>query len=90
MEFEQAIREIKSDIKELYERTNVHNVCQAQVDIKLEYIKNEIAKIGLKLEDISTKPAKRWDTLVTAVLTGIVTAGISLVISYIMFAGGEK
>lgn len=45
----------------------------------IETMTGEIKKQSARLDDIEAKPAKRWDTLIGAVLTGIVGVLIGLV-----------
>ena len=45
----------------------------------IETMTGEIKKQGARLDDIESKPAKRWDTIVTAIITGAVGILIGLI-----------
>lgn len=44
----------------------------------IETITNEIKKQGVRLDAIEEKPAKRWETIVSALITGLIGIGIGL------------
>jgi len=43
----------------------------------VENIAKEINEQGLRLREIEGKPAKRWETIVSCIITGLVGAAIS-------------
>ena len=45
----------------------------------IETMTTEIKKQGARLDEIEEKPAKRWDTIVGAVITGVVGILIGLI-----------
>ena len=50
----------------------------------MENMNKELAKQGEKLEEIEAKPGKRWETVVACVITSIVTAIMTMVLSGII------
>lgn len=48
--------------------------------VNMENMVKEQVKQGAKLEEIESKPAKRWDTLIACLITGVV----SFLITYIL------
>lgn len=44
----------------------------------IETITAEIKKQGVRLDAIEEKPAKRWETIVSALITGLIGIGIGL------------
>ena len=57
---------------------NITKLCE-RIVTKVEEQDHRIDKIEKKVEDLCEKPGKRWETVVTAVLTGIVGA---LIVAY--------
>lgn len=49
--------------------------------VNMENMAKEQAKQGARLEAIEEKPGKRWETVVACVITGIVGALVSAVVS---------
>lgn len=48
--------------------------------VNMENMAKEQVKQGAKLEEIEGKPAKRWETIVSCIITAIVTAGVMYLI----------
>jgi predicted nuclease with TOPRIM domain len=71
------VEKCETDIRELQNKDNKLTIQQAQVDIKLDYIKSAIEKLGVEVSKIAEQPAKRWDTLINAAIAG----AISLILS---------
>ena len=44
--------------------------------VNMESMAKEQAKQGAKLEEIESKPAKRWETIISCIITALVTAGV--------------
>ena len=40
----------------------------------------ELARQGTKLDDLEMKPAKRWDLIVTSIITGLAGAFIGMML----------
>ena len=44
--------------------------------VNMENMAKEQVKQGAKLEEIEGKPAKRWETVISCIITALVTAGV--------------
>ena len=44
--------------------------------VNIENMAKEQIKQGAKLEEIEGKPAKRWETIISCIITALVTAGV--------------
>ncbi|MBR4540562.1 MAG: hypothetical protein IKP31_02340 [Lachnospiraceae bacterium] len=49
--------------------------------VNVENMSKELQKQGTRLETIEAKPEKRWETIVACVITGLVGAAITAVLS---------
>ena len=67
--------DLEDQVKQISELVTAVKVLAANV----ETMGKELAKQGERLEKIEEKPAKRWDTIVTCVITGIVGILIGLI-----------
>lgn len=47
----------------------------------IKTMSDEISKQGQRLEDIEAQPKKRWETVVACIITGLVGAAISAILS---------
>lgn len=76
MSEEQAIKqdilEIKSDIRDLYNRSNMSNDRQTKIETTLEYIKNSIDELKAQVKQLTETPARRWDVIVNTGISAIV------------------
>lgn len=49
--------------------------------VNMETMSEELKKQGARLADIEAKPAKRWDTVVTSIMTGVIGFLLSMLMS---------
>lgn len=49
--------------------------------VNMETMSKELSKQGDKLAEIEGKPAKRWDTIIACILTGIVGFLLNMILS---------
>lgn len=68
------IDKLEDEVKQISELVAAVKVLAANV----ETMGKEISKQGARLEKIEEKPAQRWDTIVTGMITGIVGILIGL------------
>ena len=47
----------------------------------IKTMSDELSKQGKRLEEIETTPRKRWETIVACIITGLVGAGITALLS---------
>ena len=89
-EFNLATKRIDEENKRQNERlqsleTNYAIVNQLSVHMErlasnMEAMAKELARQGTKLDDLEMKPSKRWDLIVTSIITGLAGAFIGLLI----------
>ena len=89
-EFNLATKRIDEENKRQNERlqsleTNYAIVNQLSIHMErlasnMEAMAKELARQGTKLDDLEMKPAKRWDLIVTSIITGLAGAFIGLLI----------
>ena len=48
----------------------------------VENMTKELNKQGIKLEEIEGKPAKRWETVISCFITGLIGAAIAYFVSH--------
>ena len=88
-EHEEFARRIDGDTKQLTARVdsleaNVKEIGRLTVSVEkmavsMENMAVEQKKQGERLDKIEEKPAQRWDSLVTAIITGIIGIVIGLI-----------
>jgi len=74
----EAVKMLREQIKELFEKINVLNNFQSSageqfknINEKLTDLKEQMKELICSIKTIQDKPAKRWETLITALITGI-------------------
>ena len=87
--FQETTRRFDDENKRQNERiTNLENsykiVSQLSVHMErlatnMESMAKELARQGSKLNDLEMKPTKRWDLIITSIITGIIGAILALV-----------
>lgn len=89
-EFNLATKRIDEENKRQNERllsleTNYAIVNQLSIHMErlasnMEAMAKELARQGTKLNDLEMKPAKRWDLIITSLITGIVGAIVGMML----------
>lgn len=89
-EFNLATKRIDEENKRQNERlqsleTNYAIVNQLSIHMErlasnMEAMAKELARQGTKLDDLEMKPAKRWDLIITSIITGLAGAFIGLLL----------
>ena len=89
-EFNLATKRIDEENKRQNERlqsleTNYAIVNQLSIHMErlasnMESMAKELARQGTKLNDLEMKPAKRWDLIITSIITGLVGAFIGMML----------
>lgn len=89
-EFNLATKRIDEENKRQNERlqsleTNYAIVNQLSIHMErlasnMESMAKELARQGTKLNDLEMKPAKRWDLIITSIITGIVGALLGMML----------
>ena len=63
-----------------YAIVNQLSIHMERLASNMEAMARELAKQGTKLDDLEMKPAKRWDLIVTSIITGIAGAFIGMLL----------
>ena len=58
--------------KEFHQKFDKINIAQAKIDAQYTNILSTLAEMKAAVEEIRSKPAKKWDTATTAIITGVV------------------
>lgn len=69
-----------SDLEEHFKIVTNLVVSTEKLALSMESMAKELARQGAKLNDLEMKPAKRWDLLITTIITGIAGALIGVVV----------
>jgi predicted GIY-YIG superfamily endonuclease len=69
-----------TDLEEHFKIVTNLVVSTEKLALSMESMAKELARQGAKLNDLEMKPAKRWDLLITTIITGIAGAMIGVVV----------
>lgn len=69
-----------SDLEEHFKIVTNLVVSTEKLALSMESMAKELARQGTKLNDLEMKPAKRWDLIVTTIITGIAGAVVGIVV----------
>ena len=69
-----------SDLEEHFKIVTNLVVSTEKLALSMESMAKELARQGAKLDDLEMKPAKRWDLIVTTIITGIAGAVVGIVV----------
>lgn len=61
-----------------YQVVNQLTIHMEKLASNMEAMAKELARQGAKLNDLEMKPAKRWDLVITSILTGVVGTMVGL------------
>lgn len=56
----------------------------AVMEERIKNIDSKVDRIDSKLNQILEKPSKRWDLVLTTIITGIVSSGLAFVVAQMM------
>ena len=76
LRLQEKVEEQQKDIGKLFTHSG-------KVDIKLDTIKESQERMEKKLDALTSKPAKRWESLVTEVIKVLVAAVIGFALAHI-------
>lgn len=74
------LENLEAEVKQISELVSSVRV----LAVNIEAMNKELAKQGERLEKIEEKPAKRWDSVVAGIITGIVGILIGLLSSGVL------
>lgn len=81
------ILKLEKDVETLFKDRNTTNDRLTRIETKLEFLsdgmedlKNSIKELQISVQNLKTEPVKRWDSVVTAMITAIVAGVIAFFI----------
>ena len=81
---EEASKSNKEEHKEIMKRLNEKDIQDAVMREQLDTVVKTTNRIEEKIDEQNKVPANRWNTVVVAIITGIISAGIGAVISMLV------
>ena len=78
------VTQLETSVKELFLRMNSREIDAGKVDEKLNNIKTTLDNLVIKVTELADNPGKRWNTLVTTVITGITTGILGFLLSKLL------
>ena len=67
-----ALQRQQADIKALTETVQKLAVALEKQSISLQVTKQTVVEVKADVDEIKNRPAKRWDVLIAAVITGVI------------------
>lgn len=81
---EEAEKLNREEHKEIMKRLNEKDIQDAVMREQLDTVVKTTNRIEEKIDEQNKVPANRWNTVVVAIITGIISAGIGAVISMLV------
>lgn len=81
---EEAEKINREEHKEIMKRLNEKDIQDAVMREQLDTVVKTTSRIEEKIDEQNKVPANRWNTVVVAIITGIISAGIGAVISMLV------
>ena len=70
-----------SEIEKIYESINKLTVSVEKVAIVTKYLREDHNRLANRVDTLERKPEKRWDTVITSIVTGIIGAAIGAIVA---------
>lgn len=70
--YEKVIDEMRTNIRDLFSKTNNNDKVQAAMETHIANILSQISEIKAKIDILASIPSRRWDTIVIAAITAII------------------
>lgn len=80
-EIERRVESCEKSIRSLEQRQTDYAVEQAKINTQLSNALVTLGEIKSSIEQIKEKPAKRWDSIVATVISVVVTAFVTYLIT---------
>lgn len=81
-EFDDLKNDVK-DLKKVFDKINSIAISTEKLAVEMKYMREEQAKMDSRITTIEEKPVKRYDSIVTYIITTIIGAAIGFFISLI-------
>jgi predicted nuclease with TOPRIM domain len=78
------VTQLENSVKELYLRMTTREIESGKVDEKLNNIKATLDNLVVKVGELADSPGKRWNTLITAITTGLATGILGFLLSKLL------
>ena len=75
-----ALSDRMGNLEKLTESVQRLAISLEQLTARQSATETQVTNISEDIEEIKTKPAKRWDTVVAAIISALIGAGIALLI----------
>lgn len=72
--------EVNEDVKKVSEDVKKMNELLTEV----KYMREDLSKVTKKLNEIESKPQKRWDTLITAAISALTSGILGFVVAQLI------
>lgn len=81
-EFDDLKNDVK-DLKKVFDKINSIAISTEKLAIEMKYMREEQTKMDSRITTIEEKPVKRYDSIVTYIITTIIGAIIGFLVSLI-------
>ena len=81
-EFDDLKNDVK-DLKKVFDKINSIAISTEKLAVEMKYMREEQTKMDSRITTIEEKPVKRYDSIVTYVITTVIGAAIGFFISLI-------
>lgn len=79
-EFDDLKNDVK-DLKKVFDKINSIAISTEELAIEMKYMREEQAKMDSRITTIEEKPVKRYDSIVTYIITTIIGVVIGFLVS---------
>ena len=79
-EFDDLKNDVK-DLKKVFDKINSIALSTEKLAIEMKYMREEQTKLDGRITTIEEKPIKRYDTIVTYIITAIISAILGFLVS---------
>ena len=81
-EFDDLKNDVR-DLKKVFDRINSIAISTEKLAVEMKYMREEQTKMDSRIKTIEEKPVKRYDSIVTYIITTIIGAIIGFLVSLI-------
>lgn len=71
--------DLKRQVADNTSRLHTGDVTLAKLDIRLQGIEDKLAELGVGVKALQEKPAKRWESISSTIISWIVTALLAFI-----------
>ena len=85
----ERITAAEASVKSLHKRVDRHDALIESIQnmtVELKHMREDVTEVAKKVDEIESKPAKRWDSVVVAIL-GAVAGGLGTAIVTAVLGG---